>query len=187
MATSSADRHRLVAGRFSAGVQAVGSRWDDPTPVVEWTVRDIVRHLVEWFPGFLAAGSGVRLPAIPSVDDDPVGAWRAHAVAVQNVLDDPMTATKVLIDPNIGEVALPEAIDRYYTTDVFLHTWDLARATGQDDTLDADTCVAMLAGLTGVEDVMRDSGHYGPRVHVPEGAPAQDLLIAFIGRDPYWR
>jgi hypothetical protein len=47
-----------------------------------WTARDVVCHLTEWFPPFLAAGSGIQLPAGPSVDDDPVGAWQTHCDAV---------------------------------------------------------------------------------------------------------
>jgi uncharacterized protein (TIGR03086 family) len=186
-ATPQADHHRRVAARFSACVHGVGSRWDDPTPVAAWTVRDIVRHLVEWFPAFLASGSDIRLPSVPSVEDDPAGAWDTHCAAVQAVLEDPATSTKVLTNAHIGAVPVLDAIDRFYTADVFMHTWDLARATGQDDTLDADTCAAMLDGMTGFEDAMRGSGQYGPRVEVPDEAPVQDRLFAFIGRDPYWR
>ena len=54
--------------------------WDAPAPVDGWVARDVVRP-----PG--RAGSrrssrparGVRLAGGPSVDDDPVGAWQAHA------------------------------------------------------------------------------------------------------------
>jgi uncharacterized protein (TIGR03086 family) len=183
---SPADNHRRVAGRFTACVHGVGSRWEDPTPVAEWSVRDVVRHLVEWFPGFLESGSGVRLPSVPSVDDDPVAAWEAHRTAVQAVLDDPNTTTKMLTNPHLGDIPLPDAIDRFYTADVFMHTWDLARATGQDDALDPDTCATMLAGMATVEQAMRDSGQYGPRIELPDDASVQDRFIAFIGRDPSW-
>jgi uncharacterized protein (TIGR03086 family) len=185
--TEQSDHHRRIAGAFSERVAAVGTHWDDPTPVPEWTVRDIVRHLVEWLPGFLASGSTVRLPAGPSVDHDPVGAWRAHCAAVQAVLDDPATAGELLANPHIGELPVADAIARFYTPDVFMHTWDLARATGQDDGLDADTCEAMLAGLQPIDQLLRDSGQYGPRMPVADDASAVDRLMAFIGRDPDWR
>ena len=45
-----------------------------------------------------------------------------------------------------------------------MHTWDLARATGQDETLDADKCAAMLAGMEPMDEVLRPSGQYGPKV-----------------------
>ena len=83
------------------------------------------------------------------------------------------TPSRVLSDPHIGDVPLPEAVDRFYTADVFMHTWDLARATGQDETLDAETCAAMLAGMEPMDEVLRSSGQYGPRVEVPDDADLQ--------------
>ncbi len=180
-----AQRHAQVADGFSRRVLGVAAgRWDAPAPVEGWVARDVVRHLVTWFPGFLEGGTGIRLPAGPSVDEDPVGAWRAHSDAVQALLDDPATEEKVLRNPHVGEVPLPVAVDRFYTSDVFLHTWDLARATGQDETLDEAMCRAMLAGMEPMDEVLRSSGQYGPRVDVPEDAPVQDRLLGFIGRRP---
>jgi uncharacterized protein (TIGR03086 family) len=180
-----AEHHREVAGDFTRRV--VGTvDWDAPAPVDGWTARDVVGHLVDWFPGFLEAGTGIRLASGPSVDDDPVAAWGAHVVEVQRLLDDPAYAGRVLSNPHIGDVPLPEAVDRFYTADVFMHTWDLARATGQDETLDAETCAAMLAGMEPMDEVLRASGQYGPRVAVPDDADPQTRLIGFIGRDPGW-
>ena len=78
-----ADRHAVVAGGFGRLV-AQTPDWSAPAPVDGWTARDVVGHLVGWFPGFLASG-GVDLPAGPSVDDDPMAAWQHHADAVQGV------------------------------------------------------------------------------------------------------
>ena len=184
--TDPAEHHRAVAGHFSDLVEGV-TDWDAPAPVDDWVVRDVVRHLVTWLPGLLASGSEVRLPAGPSVDDDPVGAWRHHVDAVQAVLDDPETASLPFSNPHTGDHAVADAVDRFYTSDVFLHTWDLARATGQDDTLDPATCEQMYEGMQPLDEVLRASGHYGPKVPVPDDAPAQDRLLGFIGRDPAWR
>ncbi|RNL62067.1 TIGR03086 family protein [Nocardioides marmoriginsengisoli] len=182
---SAADDHRAVAGLFSDLVgTTVPLAWDNQSPVREWKARDVVGHLVEWFPGFLESGAGITLPAGPSAADDPVGAWRHHAAAVQAVLDDPTTAGKVLTNPHLGEVPLDQAIANFYTSDVFLHTWDLARATGQPVALDEDRCAAMLAGMEPMDEVLRQSGQYGPRIDVPAGADAQSRLMGFIGRDP---
>jgi uncharacterized protein (TIGR03086 family) len=178
-------RHEAVAGAF--GERVAGTRdWEAPAPVAGWTARDVVRHLTDWFPGFLAAGAGVELARGPSVDDDPVAAWRVHAEAVQAVLDDPDTASRTLADPHVGEIPVAMAVDRFYTTDVFMHTWDLARATGQDDRLDPDVCAELLAGMVPMEAVIRASGQYGEAVPVPDGADAQTRLLGFIGRDPGW-
>ena len=181
-----AEEHRRTAGLFSERVRGV-SDWDAPSPVEGWAARDVVRHLVEWFPAFLSGGAGVELPSGPSVDDDPVKAWQTQADAIQALLDDPGTTDRVLTNPHIGEVPLDVAVDQFYTSDVFMHTWDLARASGQDDTLDADKCAAMLAGMQPLDEVLRASGQYGPKVPVPADARAQDQLMGFIGRDPGWQ
>jgi uncharacterized protein (TIGR03086 family) len=183
--SDAAERHRTHAGAFSTKVQQV-STWDVPTPVPEWTARDVVRHLIEWFPAFLADGSAIRLPAGPAVDDDPAAAWQHQAESIQAILDDPAAGSVIFAHRHVPACPLPEAIDRFYTTDVFMHTWDLARATGQDDRLDDAECAVLLAGMEPLDDVLRASGQYGPRVPVSAGADATDRLVAFIGRDPAW-
>src|SRR4051812_42291994 len=103
--SGAADEHREVAGAFTATVEGAASdAWDRPAPVDGWVARDVVRHLVEWFPAFLE-GAGITLPAGPSVDDDPVGAWRAQTDAVQALLDDPNTADPEHDFPHIGRMS----------------------------------------------------------------------------------
>jgi len=183
--TSAAEEHRSIAGAFTDRVRGVrDDAWDAPAPVEGWRARDVVRHLVEWFPAFLRAGSGIELPSGPSVDEDPVMAWTVHSDSVQALLDDAATAGKVLTNRHIGEVPLDEAVDRFYTSDAFMHTWDLARATGQDETLDAAKCAELLAGMLPLDEVLRASGQYGARVEVPDDADVQTQLLGFIGRTP---
>jgi uncharacterized protein (TIGR03086 family) len=184
--TTPAEEFREIGGRFATvcdGVPAGG--WDVPSPVDGWTARDVVRHLVDWFPAFLS--SAVELPAGPSVDAGPAPAWRHLQDAVQALLDDPSSAALVLSNRHIGEVPVPQAVSQFFTADVFMHTWDLARATGQDDALDPERCAALLAGMEPIEEVMRQSGQYGPRVEVGEDADAQTRMLGFIGRDPLWQ
>ena len=182
---SPADEHRRVAATFTDRVRGT-TDWDVPAPVEGWTARDVVDHLVTWLPAFLE-GHGVHGvgPGGVSAADDPVAAWLAHAASVQALLDGRGAAQQVE-DPRLGAWAVGDLVDRIYTTDVFMHTWDLARATGQDDTLDPDRCAAMLAAMEPMEDVIRGSGQYGPRVEVPADADAQTRMLGFIGRDPLW-
>ncbi len=180
--TDPAERHRAVAATFTARVQ--GARdWNAPAPVPEWRARDVVAHLVEWFPDFLTSATGLELERGPSPETDPVAAWQAHTDSVQRLLDGPDAATPFR-HPFVGEMPLPEAVDRFYTTDVFMHTWDLARATGQDEQLDPEHCADLLGGMEPIEELMRSSGQFGPRVPVPDDADAQTRLLGFIGRDP---
>ena len=179
------DEHRRIAGQFTATVEGVRPEaWDQPAPPQGWVARDVVRHLVEWFPAFLQGATGITLPTGPSVDDDPAGAWRTQTDAVQALLDDPAVAEGEHDFPHLGKMTLGRVIDMIYTSDVFLHRWDLARATGQDETLDPDKCAEILAGMLPMDDVLRQSGHYGPRVDVADDAEVQTRLLAFIGRTP---
>ncbi|MFG2310479.1 TIGR03086 family metal-binding protein [Streptomyces sp. NPDC048566] len=183
--TSAADEHRVVAADFTRHVRSMApGDWGNPAPCEGWVARDVVRHLVTWFPAFVASGAGVELPRGPSVDVDPVAAWTVHADGVQALLDDPGTADRVLENPHIGVLPLDQAVDRFYTVDVFLHTWDLARAGGLAETLDAGRCARLLDAMLPLDDVLRASGEYGPRVEVPETADVQTRLLAFIGRAP---
>lgn len=180
---SAADSFRRTNEAFAARVHGADpERWDDPAPCEGWVARDVVRHLVEWLPAFLSSGAGVELDPVPSVDEDPVAAWDAFAAQVQALLDDPATATKTYTGPP-GTHPLDRAIDQFFTSDVFLHTWDLARATGQDETLDPERCAAMLAGMEPWDEALRSSGHYGPRVPVADDADPTTKLMAFIGRE----
>lgn len=185
---SPAAQHREIAARFTRIVEAVpGDAWANPSPVDGWTARDVVGHLVEWFPGFLTAFAGVELAPLPSVDEDPVAAWAALDAQVQALLDDPASEQVALAIPYADPVPLPRGVVQYFSGDVFMHGWDLATATGQDATLDADRCAEMVDGMEPIEELMRSSGQFGPRVEVPADADPQTRLLGFIGRDPWWK
>jgi uncharacterized protein (TIGR03086 family) len=182
--SSAAERFRRHAATFTERVAAVPPEaWSNPAPPKGWDARDVVRHLVEWISGFWSSYAGIELPKGPPVDDDPLGAWVALRDGLQAMLDDPEVAGRE-IDMPMGRMTVGAAVDMICTSDVFLHTWDLARATGQDETLDPDEVHTMLEGMEPMDAVLRSSGHYGARVEVPDGADEQTRLIAFIGRRP---
>jgi uncharacterized protein (TIGR03086 family) len=180
-----ADRYRVVAEGLTKRVDAVpANAWDNPAPCEGWVARDVIRHLVEWIPGFLQSGSGVDLPSGPSVDNDPAGAWKVLTTGVQALLDDPQVAAKEFSHPRAGRHSLEDAIATFFLGDVLIHTWDLARATGGDEALDADEVHRMFAASEPYDEMLRSSGQYGPRVTVPDDADEQTKLVAFVGRQP---
>ena len=85
-----------------------------------------------------------------------------------------------------GGCRFEAAVDMTCTPDVLIHTWDLARATGLDERLDADEVHRQVVGIESlpaeVDEAMRGSGHFGPRVEVPPDADEQSRLLAFMGR-----
>ena len=186
MTNEIAEAHRAASATFTDRIKDV-TDWDAPAPVAGWTARSVVEHLLEWFPGMLAAGSDIELPAGPDPKADLLAAWEHQRDAVQAVLEDPATASKTYSNPMTGDMPLPVMIQNFYTADVFMHTWDLSRATGQDDRLDADVAAGMLAGMEPIEEMLRGSGQFGTaRGPLRDGDDATDRLMSFIGRDPYW-
>jgi hypothetical protein len=68
-----AEEFRQIGGRFGEIADAVRpDQWDDPSPVAGWNARDVVAHLIEWFPA-LVQDLDVVLPD-PSVEADPAAA-----------------------------------------------------------------------------------------------------------------
>jgi uncharacterized protein (TIGR03086 family) len=180
-----AERYRRVAGRFTARVNEVPeAAWERPAPCDGWVARDVVRHLVEWIPAFLVAAGGPPLPVGPSVDVDPTGAWAALNAGIQSLLDDPVASATELSHPRAGTHRLDDAIATFFLGDIVLHTWDLARAAGLDESLDPDVVHDMLVGMEPLDEMLRASGQYGPKVAVAADADEQTRLLAFTGRHP---
>ncbi|EGD54689.1 TIGR03086 family metal-binding protein [Gordonia neofelifaecis] len=171
-------RHQVIAAGFAGEVTATPD-WDAPAPVDGWTARDVVAHLVQWFPAFLSDG-GVRFEPV-TIGSDPVAAWAAHSDRVQGLFD---RGDAEFSHPMVGTMPLADAVDRFYTSDVFMHTWDLAQASGRRPPLDPEYAEQLLGGLAGMEDILRSSGQYGPAFPAPADADSVVRLAAFIGRDP---
>lgn len=184
-----AERFRRVARGMTDTIAAVpDGAWTNPSPCEGWDARAVVGHLVGWIPGpgFLLGAYGIDVGPVPSVDDDPAGAWAVVRDAVQGALDDPATAGRVEDCGPLGPLSFVAAVDTICIPDVLIHTWDLARATGVDVVLDEETVARQAAGVDAVppevDAAMRGSGHFGPRVEVPDDADELTRLLAFNGR-----
>jgi uncharacterized protein (TIGR03086 family) len=112
---------------------------------------------------------------IPVQLDDLGAAWRVpsawEGTAVAGGVEMPAPAMAV--------VALDELV---------IHGWDLAVATGQPyapDGASVQACVGFASSVG--ESAEERAGLYGPRVPVPDDAPAFDRLLGLTGRDPGWR
>jgi uncharacterized protein (TIGR03086 family) len=175
-------RYRRAADAFDERVAEVtADGWDAPTPCDGWVARDVVRHLVEWVPAVLARG-GVEFATIPSADDDPVAAWRALDAGIDAALTGPAIASREFDVGPPGTMTVAQAVDMLVTGDLLVHTWDLARATGLDEHLDADLVHGMADALAGMGDALAASGHYKPAVEVPDDADEQVRMLALTGR-----
>lgn len=178
------ERYDRLSARFTQVVVAVpDGAWANDAPCEGWVARDVVRHLVEWVPGFFES-SGVVLGGGPSVDEDAAAAWEALDASIRRNLEDPELAALEFEHGRAGRHTFENAVDTFVTPDVLVHTWDLARATGQDESLDVVEVRRLLAQMEPMDEVLRQSGQFGARVAVPDDADDVTKLIAFTGRQP---
>lgn len=187
MATPSELFDRAVDG-FDQRVQLIrDDQWDAPTPCTEWTVRDLVNHLVVeqlWVPETMAGKTmeevGDRFDG-DQVGGDPAGAWEAAVAASRAAFAEP-GALERTIHLSRG----PSPATQYcaeMTMDATIHTWDLARAIEADENLDMDLVELSLALLEPIKDSLAASGMFGPPVPVGPDADPQTQLLAIVGRD----
>ena len=94
-----AERYERVTAQFTDHVRAVPpDAWNNPSPCEGWTARDVVGYLTEWIPAFFRS-QGVEFPTVPSVQDDPVGAWEAVQSTIANALAEPTMAARQIETP----------------------------------------------------------------------------------------
>ncbi|RJL32760.1 TIGR03086 family metal-binding protein [Bailinhaonella thermotolerans] len=188
------ERYRAHAGAFERKVAGVvPGRWDASSPCPLWTARDVVGHVVDMH-GVMLRPFGRGLSPAPPVKEDPLGAFRAARADVEAVLADPARAAAAVETPG-GRMTFAEHVDQVVSDDMVIHGWDLARATGQDETIDPADVERMWADARSIPadlvERLRTPGAFGPGVEIlgpevplPPDAPLQHRLLAFFGRDP---
>ncbi len=102
---------------------------------------------------------------------------------IQAVLDDPEAATRQFVGPG-GRITVEEAVDQFVTSDVLVHTWESGPGHGPRRGPGRRGGAPAGRGDGAVREALRASGHYGPRVVVPDGVDDQIKLLAFMGRRP---
>jgi uncharacterized protein (TIGR03086 family) len=171
------------AATRAAGVMAAVSpaRLGDPTPCAEWTVQQLIDHIVGG-PGYLTAAlAGVAPPMHAGCTADDYSRAIEHlgtGLRAPGALDR-TCASPLGFDWSVGQATAGTFMD------TLIHTWDLATATDQDATLDpalVDACVAMF--LPDMPERGRTGGLVGPAVDVAADASPQDRLLAAMGRRP---
>ncbi|MFI5692195.1 TIGR03086 family metal-binding protein [Kribbella sp. NPDC051586] len=185
-----AERYRRRADAFERKVAAVApDQWASQSPCAKWTARDVVEHVVTMH-GVMLTPVARRLER----SDDPLIAFQEARAAVEDVLDDPVSALTESDTPG-GRMTAERHIDQVVSDDLVLHGWDLARATGQDETIEPVDLDRLWATAVAIPpDMMakyRTPGAfgegievYGAEVPVAPDAPLQDRLLGLLGREP---
>jgi uncharacterized protein (TIGR03086 family) len=175
------DRYRRLSRAMTDKIAHVPhDTWENPSPCREWTARQLVGHLIEVHGRFQAL-VGRSLVTHPTVAEDPLGAWEAVRGQTQEDLDDPARLAEEY-DGRFGRSTFGKAVDGFVCFDLIVHGWDLARATGQDETIAAQDVEAIQRMVDDMGDVMRSNGVIaGPLDPAPDASP-QERLLAALGR-----
>ena len=174
------DRATALVQGFDARVQAApADAWTNAAPCEGWTARDVVAHVAN---NLLRTGAAVTGGAGREVaaDEDITAAWSEARDGFIGALSSGDMNTPVA--GPFGPMPAEQAIGRLICTDVLVHTWDLARAVGGDERLDADAIDGAYSGLKPLDAMLRQPGVFGPKVEAPAGADLQTEFLCFLGR-----
>ena len=182
------EMYRRSVEDFGQRVMAVGAGdWARPTPCTDWSVRDLVRHLVYeelWAPPLLAGATiaeiGDRFEG-DILGDDPQVAWKEAANAsLAAATEDSLGRTVHL---SFGDFPGREYLGQL-TADHVIHAWDLARGIGGDERMAPDLAQFVYDFMVPQADQWAAAGVFAPAVSCPDDADVQTKLLALTGRTP---
>jgi uncharacterized protein (TIGR03086 family) len=186
---------RTASDEFGARVHAVTEeQWSAATPDTEWTVADLVKHLIDehrWMPPLLhgldldsaeKVVAGTRdLPVDGGVGANLAESWDEAATASRAATaeEDALQRTVTL---SRGDTPAEQYVAEM-TFDAIVHAWDLGKAIGYSDPL-PDALVSWAWEQVPQLDDLAATGLFAPPVEVAEDAPLIDRLVAATGRRP---
>jgi uncharacterized protein (TIGR03086 family) len=167
-----------------------------PTPCAVYRLDDLLDHVGGLAHAFTAAARkdfGPWTDEVPNPDGARLaGDWRTRITAALDALAEAwrspaawegMTRAGGLDVPGgiAGTIALNEVV---------IHSWDVARASGQEVSSDPETldaCLDFLVPMASPEQEAARQGMFGPVVQVGPDATTLDRAVGLSGRDPSWR
>jgi uncharacterized protein (TIGR03086 family) len=150
---------------------------DGKTPCDKWDVRAVLNHLIDSQQYFAATARGedgkMPDPTPPSlIGDDPVRTYEETTRETLRAHREPGVLEKTGPSLGIGFV------------DQLVHGWDLAKATGQDDTIPDDLATAAFSMIDGQLTDDRRGEAFGKAGTPRADASSQEKLLAYTGRTP---
>jgi uncharacterized protein (TIGR03086 family) len=186
------DPRAVFARALAVGAGVIGAVRPDQlaaaTPCGEYDVRRLLAHLVGVvrYVEVMGRGEETFLPATTDdMDDDGwSAAWLDAAHDVRDAWTDDANLTRVIRLPwaDLSGAATLAV----YASEITVHTWDLATATGQTPSWDQSVLEVAFDAIRVVLPPEPRGGFvpFDEVVVVPSGAPLIDQLVAWTGRQP---
>ncbi|MES4902359.1 MULTISPECIES: TIGR03086 family metal-binding protein [unclassified Streptomyces] len=172
------NRHalRVVNAQFADILgKAKEEDWELPTPCSEWTIRDLVRHVIA---GHVMATSLLTGEEVVAAPGDTVEVWAAR---VEWAAEGEGALERMVRHPVFGELSGDAAVMIRWG-DVCVHAWDLAQALGVDFTPEPGLAEAALEWLVPLGPGLGASGMFGEGADPGPGADAFARVLAITGR-----
>jgi uncharacterized protein (TIGR03086 family) len=153
------------------------------SPCEDWTVRDVINHVVTGNLRTLAWTDDETGP--PNEEDrlagEPLAAFDASFLRLRARLAD-LVARGVPVRTPFAELSAERIVDMR-CTELVVHAWDVARATGQPTDIVPELCERLeRVARANIEGLDRSASPFGAEQVPPPGASAADRLAAFFGR-----
>jgi uncharacterized protein (TIGR03086 family) len=161
---------------------------DRPTPCAEWTLGDLLAHMIGQHHGFAAA---VREGNAPHAAYAPVSftveAWEASVSALLAAFGG-ANLSSTAVEVELAPTPLP--IDRIVAAqflDTVVHTWDVARSLSDPYTPGAEVAeiVARIADSV-PDDERRERAGSAFAPALQHDGTTWERALARLGRDPHW-
>ena len=170
---------------------APDSAWTNPTPCSEWDVRALVLHVVggdHMTVALLDGASSEEAMVVARAAAERAGELRSafeESVVAQRAAFARPGALDGIVHHVVGDVPARMLLG-FRLSDMLVHSWDLARGLGVDDTLDPEVVEVVWGLAEPMAAGLKRSGRFGEGASgtLPEDAPLQDRLLDLHGRRP---
>lgn len=156
----------------------------DPTPCSDFTVRDVLDHMIVLGGTFAYGFRGEDAPEIraPAANGDvPAAAFRKTMDDLLDAVKSPGAMERTISSP-AGEMP-GETFARLVAFDGLVHGWDLATSTGQDYRVPHAVVAAVDEfARAAITTGMRDGDTFKDATTPPADAGQLERLVAFSGR-----
>ena len=161
-------------------------QWTAPTPCTEWTVRDVVNHLVGTNLVVVAMFEDKPLPerGTDRVGADPAGAYRQSAAALLAAAERPGVLERIHAT-RLGAASGATRL-QWRIADLLMHMWDLAQATGVAAELPDDLVEQAFVFVQAELPSQSRAGRFAAPTPIGADASAIERLAAFTGRPVPW-
>jgi uncharacterized protein (TIGR03086 family) len=181
---------KIAHAQFADALDHVSADdWATPTPCERWTVKDLVGHLIggELMATALLDGcsSASAMEMVTSYSMvDPVAEFASASASSRAAFTAEGALDRTVHHP-IGDIP-GEQLLGFRVIDATLHSWDLRRSIGLDETIEPELVAASWERLEPLAPVIASTGIFGsgPSGEVTEDAALELRLLDLTGRRP---